>query len=860
MRLKPIIAAASPLLLCVAFACKKDEPNPDLPSFEVTVTPLTISAGGEFTANITVKNFELDPADFGGTAMPGKGHWHCYLDQVGASYLAASAQPTERITMPVDTTAGAHKLIFVLENNDHTPVMGAAEKSIDVTVQAALPPTLAAQVDPTTIPAGGNFTITVQVTNFTLDQANYGMAPIAGHGHYHVYLDTITPATKLKGSALTPQQVLLPVETMPGPHNLLVVLETNDHMPIAGVMVTLPITVQAAPPVALNVTLDNNTFEAGGYATATIDAQYFVLDMENFGGENKDRHGHWHAYLDDATGDYIAASALAMDRVTIPATATEGPHNLIFNLRNNDHSPYSPPVEVSIPITVRVIAPPPPNNVVVEGQTVKLGAYLAGDTQYVGDASLLVYGVNPAQTAIADGNGNYSLQVPANGNALVFSNKANYFPSYNTVTTQDQNLVGKKVYMAETAWINAIAANHNVDLNAPFACHAPALDPQTQCVYGIIVGQILDDGTDGAGQIRPVAGIAPTDFTITGGPAGADWYKKGPYFLNYDGTPGTYPTSVNYQDAATQAYRGGLFVTFVELPQVDGPPAVDFSVSITYADPQRGLNRYFGPLQVKAFRPYGVSWVKLNETGVQIDPPLGDVDFDTQVYPLFLPVAQGGLGCQGCHTNANGATPTGGMNLYGGPDVAFASLDPASYPQRVNLTDIDASYVLKRPLYEPDGVQDHPIFAFASPQDLGYQTIRKWIEQGAVRNVVLAPVSFYNDIRTGLYQTPQNGGWGCRACHYDNVDAATAPDGFYMSNDAATLWDNMVNQPATDTDGLGEPYRINKQNYPEKSLVLVKPLSGNAALHPVKIFYNNADPRYLLLYRWIQEGYVNDSP
>jgi hypothetical protein len=713
------------------------------------------------------------------------------------------------------------------------------------------------------------------------------MEHIPGHGHYHVYIDQIGDEYKLKGSAQTPQTITLPVSTTPGAHQLLIHLETNNHMMIPGVEVRLPITVEPAPPATMNVTLDNTTIEAGGYATATVMTQYFELDQENYEGVNIDRHGHWHAYLDQIGDAYLlTASALAMDRVTIPAAATEGPHNLIFKLHNNDHSPYTPPVEQTIPITVAVIAPPPPNNVVVQGNTVKLGAYLNNLTEYVGDASLLVYGINPVLTAVSDPNGVYSLNVPANGNAVVFSNKANYFPSYNVVTTADQNIVGKNLYVAEVDWINAIAVNHNVDLAAPFACQTPSL-AGVQCIYTIIVGQILDDGYAGQGQIRPAANIAPTDFAIRGpGATGDQWYKKGPYFLNYNGQPGAYPTSVTYQDPATQLYRGGYFITFLEIPQLDGAPYLDFQVSISYADAGRGITRYFGPIDVKTFRPYGVSWVKISETGVPIQPPLTNINFDTQVYPLFLPVAQGGLGCIGCHTNANGATPAGGMNLYGGPEVAFNSLNPETYPQRVNLVDIDASYVLKRPLYEADGVQDHPIFAFASPQDLGYQTIRKWIEEGAVRNVVLQPVSFYNDIRTMLYQQPttcvdspnghapdSNGngvleicGAGCRGCHYDGVNVNNAPANFYMSNVATELFDQLVNLPATHSDypdpadPLHEPYRINKANYPERSLALIKPLTGNAALHPVKIFANNADPRYQLLYRWILEGYQNDSP
>lgn len=868
MRLKPVLYAAQSLLLLGAFACKNEEKpnNPDAPTFDVTVAPLTIQAGGEFTVNMSVKNFELDLANFGGTAEPGKGHWHVYLDQKVDNYdLKGSAAETETVTMPIGAADGPHKLVFVLHNNDHTELSPGVEKTVDVTVEAAPPPEMTATVSPLTVPAGGKLTVNVTVTNFTLDQAGYGGPNEDRHGHYHVYLDQKGEDYLLKATAQSPYELTLPVDTSPGAHELIITLNNNDHTPVSpAVEQTIAITVEPPPDPTLSVTIDNDTIEAGQYFVATVSVEYFVLDEEGYEGPNEDRHGHWHVYLNQIGEDYLLkATALPQERVQIPADAPAGSHELIFTLNNNDHSPLTPPVEYRVPITVVVVAPPPPDAVVVQGNVTKLGAYLGGVTEYVGDASLLVYGVNPPLTAVADPTGAYELQVPANGNAVVFANKAGYNPSYNTVTTAEQNLVGQKIYMAEANWISAIAANHQVDLASPFPCHAPALDPGINCIYGVIVGQILDDGYAGNGEIRPVAGIGQADFTVTGGPAGAEWYTKGPYFLNYDGQPGQYDYSVDYYDEANGAYRGGYFVAFVELPQLDGPPSVDFKLSISYDDQERGITRYFGPIDAKVFRPYGVTWLKLPETGIQIDEPLTGINFDTQIYPLFLPVADGGLGCQGCHTNAGGATPAGGMNLYGGPEVAFASLDPASYPQRVNLQDPEASYVLKRPLYETDGQQDHPIFAFASPQDIGYRTILTWIQEGAQREVVLQPVSFYNEVRPGLYNTPQEGGWGCRNCHYDGVNAQTAPGGFFISNDPAELYTEMVDEtPNTADPGNGYPqtYRINKDGYPERSLVLVRPLNGNGIPHAVKIFYDNTDPRYQLIYRWITEGYQNDTP
>jgi hypothetical protein len=47
--------------------------------------------------------------------------------------------------------------------------------------------------------------------------------------------------------------------------------------------------------------------------------------------------------------------------------------------------------------------------------------------------------------------------------------------------------------------------------------------------------------------------------------------------------------------------------------------------------------------------------------------------------------------------------------------------------------------------------------------------------------------------------------------------------------------------------------------YPERSLVLTNPTEG-VEPHPIKPFLNNADARYQLLYRWIAEGALNDTP
>ncbi|MBI2376330.1 MAG: hypothetical protein HYV07_20210 [Deltaproteobacteria bacterium] len=501
-----------------------------------------------------------------------------------------------------------------------------------------------------------------------------------------------------------------------------------------------------------------------------------------------------------------------------------------------------------------------PTNVAVSGTIYKLGEYLSQNNVAVGQVSVLAVGVNngsgaaPATLTSADPGtlGQYSLSIPANGQSVFFASKLGYNPTYRAVTTAAADIPNRTLYLAENAWVNAIAAEHGVDLNTPGDCHAPPagnLDPTYRCIYGLVVGQIRDDGGPN-GTPSPVAGIQKAHFRIEGGSPLSTWYVKGPYFLNADGTPNAANTA-----SVIQGNRGGLYVFFAEIPQTQGGyPSVDLSIRIEY--PAAAGTRYFGPAETKVFRPYGVTWRIVDESGLA--PPVApnvNVDFDTQVYPLFLPVTQGGFGCQGCHTNQGGAVPAGGMNLYGGPETAFASLNPASYPTRTNVANPSASLVLKKPLYEIDGLQDHPIFAFASPQDPGYQLIYTWIQEGAIRNVVPPVISFATDVRPILYNPTTTGGAGCVSCH---GDANNIRGGFFVGGDAAALHAELTGEAPTDNGQTGEPYRINKQGYPERSLVLINPLAGNAEPHPVKLFGNNADPRYATIYSWIQQGYPNN--
>lgn len=468
----------------------------------------------------------------------------------------------------------------------------------------------------------------------------------------------------------------------------------------------------------------------------------------------------------------------------------------------------------------------------------------------VGGASLATFGLAPERNTVTGVEafrlGDFVLSVPQNGRTLIYASKAGFAPTYSDVTTTSRNQSGARLIIASGPYVAALARAYGVDIDTPFPCAGPALTGQA-CVVSTVIARVLDDGSR-TGVPEPVEGVLPTDVVIRGGANAEAWSVRGPFFLGVDGAPAPMATaSQTAVDPVTGRQRGGLFVAFVEVPQVMGPPSVDLQLSVRM---ERGTPRYFGPIQTKAFRGSAVTWTQLGETGTPPPGPSTNIDFDTAVYPLFLPISQGGLGCQGCHVRAGGLPPSGNLDLSGGPAAAFAQLDPAQYADRVKTANPADSLLLKKPLYEANGVQDHPIFAFPSTQDPGYKIVLAWITEGARRAppMMVTPVSFSTEVVPLLANTPAEGGANCVMCH-----GAAAAGGFTVSGGPAALYRALTVEPARDSNRLGELLRINKLE-PGRSLLLLNPTNGTQVPHPGKLFTGTTDARYQLLYRWIQQG------
>jgi hypothetical protein len=101
---------------------------------EMTVDPTTMPAGAVVQATITVQGFVL-AAPTGQPNEDGEGHFHIYLDAAkGIDYLVADQSETVQLTIPDDTTPGAHTLRISLGENSHAPLDPPVEDIVDIMV------------------------------------------------------------------------------------------------------------------------------------------------------------------------------------------------------------------------------------------------------------------------------------------------------------------------------------------------------------------------------------------------------------------------------------------------------------------------------------------------------------------------------------------------------------------------------------------------------------------------------------------------------------------------------------------------------------------------------------------------------
>lgn len=189
---------ASLLTVLVALAgCGADKGSVSIisPTIGATVEPT-------FTANVSLKDFEIDPSAIGRANAEGKGHLHFVLD--GGRYdhpnysgadgeLAAKLGSDGKYSPSVqpaityqNVPAGRHTLEVFLANNDGSNAGPKSSVTFDV-APAQVGVSISRPREGSKI--GDTFTAKVTLENFQIDRKAIGKANEVGKGHLHFALD-----------------------------------------------------------------------------------------------------------------------------------------------------------------------------------------------------------------------------------------------------------------------------------------------------------------------------------------------------------------------------------------------------------------------------------------------------------------------------------------------------------------------------------------------------------------------------------------------------------------------------------------------------------------------------------------------
>jgi hypothetical protein len=211
--------------------------------------------------------------------------------------------------------------------------------------------------------------VTVKVSGVKLDPTAMGRGNVAGHGHFHFYIDCVPADAYTKAdlehcwgaaSAATTTQFDLStshVKVAPGTHLLIIALAQNDHVlyqtPPAVILLTV-----VRPQLNIRLLSPTTAFtvKQNGTVHLSLKVTGVQLSMQNMGRSNVDGEGHYHLYLDcvppdgyaraDLTHCWMGAAAtsgLAFNLTTSHVKVTVGTHLLIIALAQNDHVLYKAP-------------------------------------------------------------------------------------------------------------------------------------------------------------------------------------------------------------------------------------------------------------------------------------------------------------------------------------------------------------------------------------------------------------------------------------------------------------------------------------------------------------------------------------
>ncbi len=93
--------------------------------------------------------------------------------------------------------------------------------------------------------------------------------------------------------------------------------------------------------------------QPGDEITVSVSVSGFRLDAGRIGQANEPGVGHYRIYLNQTGGeDFLAEAATPSIKITLPLDITDGSHELIVALYNNDRTPVSPAVDRGVLLIV----------------------------------------------------------------------------------------------------------------------------------------------------------------------------------------------------------------------------------------------------------------------------------------------------------------------------------------------------------------------------------------------------------------------------------------------------------------------------------------------------------------------------
>jgi hypothetical protein len=232
------------------------------PRITFIMPPGNVYGIGDLPVSVSVANFTVVDKQ-GQAAVAGEGHLHYYLDvdAPAAPGKPAIATPGTWVTTASksytwhNVGSGSHRVSVELVNNDHTPLNPPVVATTTVTV-------VPEPGDPRIVilsPLGGislkagDLTVSVEVNNFSLSEANEESPPILNEGQVFYFMDIQAPTDP--GKQILPDSGVFASTTdttytfknvAPGSHTIWVELANDDGTPLTpAVVATITVVVTA---------------------------------------------------------------------------------------------------------------------------------------------------------------------------------------------------------------------------------------------------------------------------------------------------------------------------------------------------------------------------------------------------------------------------------------------------------------------------------------------------------------------------------------------------------------------------------------------------------------------------------------